>query len=78
MPDLHKTLILVNLVHRNNKWQVDETTLAMTTEHAPFRLKKRIVAEVGAQVKRQKTEAVTADNDETSGTPGEESTAQNK
>lgn len=39
MPDLHKTLLLVNL-RRNiphGPWEVEE--LAMTSEHAPFRHK---------------------------------------
>lgn len=75
MPDLHKTLILANLVFRDNGWQVDET-IAMTTEHAPFRAKKKIVSEVGAQVKRQKTEAVSTSDEANVTTRQEDPSAQ--
>ena len=56
MPDLHKTLILANVVieesvnnkHQSASYRVDE--LAIATEHAPFRHKK--VKGVGEQRKR--------------------------
>ena len=53
MPDLHKTLVLVNakvIDGNNNRYHVDE--LAFTTEHAPFRHRpKPIEIKVGAQKK---------------------------
>ena len=56
MPDLHKTLVLVNangLDGNNSRYRVDE--LAFTTEHAPFRHRpKPIEIEVGAQRKHNK------------------------
>lgn len=61
MPDLHKTLILANIVPKkdddnntlegDDKWDIQE--LAIATEHAPFRHKKTV--EVGGQRKRTKT-----------------------
>jgi hypothetical protein len=58
MPDLHKTLVLVNAnaakdnigIDGNNNHCVDE--LAITTEHAPFRHKPKPI-EVGAQKKNK-------------------------
>jgi hypothetical protein len=58
MPDLHKTLVLVNAntakdnidIGGNNNRCVDE--LAITTEHAPFRHKPKPI-EVGAQKKNK-------------------------
>jgi hypothetical protein len=61
MPDLHKTLILANVVRsddNNQEFHVQE--LAIATEHAPFRHKK-VVVEVGSQRKRAKLD----DPDET-------------
>mmetsp|Transcript_18078 Transcript_18078/g.30819 ORF Transcript_18078/g.30819 Transcript_18078/m.30819 type:complete len:138 (-) Transcript_18078:314-727(-) len=53
MPDLHKTLILAYIDEtKPGQFQVEE--IAMATEHAPFRHRK-VMKEVGAQVKRQKT-----------------------
>lgn len=55
MPDLHKTLILANVVRpstKDKKYDVHE--IAIATEHAPFRHKK--TAEVGSQQKRAKLE----------------------
>lgn len=51
MPDLHKTLILANMVHRDGHVVIEE--LAFTTEHAPFR-HRREQKEVGGQRKRQR------------------------
>ena len=54
MPDLHKTLILVNLRDTaNGNIVVDE--LAIATEHAPFRHKNQQAKqkEVGLQVKKK-------------------------
>ena len=57
MPDLHKTLVLVNAnaakvidIDGNNNRCVDE--LAISTEHAPFRHKPKPI-EVGAQRKNK-------------------------
>ena len=55
MPDLHKTLILVNLRDTaNGNIVVDE--LAIATEHAPFRHKNQQAKqkEVGLQVKKKR------------------------
>ncbi|GAX22059.1 hypothetical protein FisN_6Hh306 [Fistulifera solaris] len=56
MPDLHKTLILAQVRPKENdvtQFVVEE--LAMATEHAPFRHKKRDVVVVGSQQKKLKT-----------------------
>jgi len=55
MPDLHKTLILANVVgdYRNGTATVHE--LAMATEHAPFRHRTKMT-EVGAQRKKPRTD----------------------
>ena len=57
MPDLHKTLVLVNAnaakvidIDGNSNRCVDE--LAISTEHAPFRHKPKPI-EVGAQRKNK-------------------------
>jgi hypothetical protein len=56
MPDLHKTLILAHVViHNGGEGPATVEELAMTTEHAPFRHRKKIV-EVGAQRKKPKLE----------------------
>lgn len=54
MPDLHKTLILVDV---RGDWTRDEATiheLAMASEHAPFRHRNKL-PDIGGQKKRQKT-----------------------
>ncbi|CAB9504970.1 expressed unknown protein [Seminavis robusta] len=53
MPDLHKTLILAQLVpshEKDKEWDVQE--MAIATEHAPFRHKKTVP--VGEQRKKPK------------------------
>lgn len=63
MPDLHKTLILANLRWNEERdWKVDE--LAMATEHAPFRHKRKTLGEtaVGSQRKRAATVEKTAED----------------
>ena len=55
MPDFHKTLILAN-VKQNGEGNFTVEELAMTTEHAPFRHKQKIVSQVGMQRKKAKTE----------------------
>ena len=54
MADLHKTLILVHM-KRDEAGNITIEELAMTTEHAPFRHKPKMV-EVGGQKKKLKTE----------------------
>lgn len=62
MPDLHKTLILAQVrLIGDDEFVVEE--LAMATEHAPFRHKKREPAVVGGQQKKIKTtESVASEN----------------
>jgi len=65
MPDLHKTLILAHL--RQGKggtddWTVDE--LAMATEHAPWRHKRKSVTAVGSQRKKAATSKDAAKKEE--------------
>jgi hypothetical protein len=69
MPDLHKTLILAQVRPKENdatQFVVEE--LAMATEHAPFRHKKREVVAVGSQQKKMRTndEPVTVADEEKS------------
>ena len=55
MPDLHKTLILAQVrrpLDDSAEYRVEE--LAMATEHAPFRHKKRETIVVGSQQKKVK------------------------
>lgn len=56
MPDLHKTLIVANVVGSIEVGTATVEELAMATEHAPFRHRQKMV-EVGAQRKKQKTTA---------------------
>jgi tRNA splicing endonuclease len=52
MPDLHKTLILAEIVEgENGEYIVEE--LAVTSEHAPFRHRSQ-KKQVGGQLKKQK------------------------
>jgi hypothetical protein len=60
MPDLHKTLILANVRQVDGLYHVDE--LAMATEHAPFRHKKKPTT-AGSQRKRAKMEVTKPDTD---------------
>lgn len=53
MPDLHKTLILANVIGDIKQDDATIQELAMATEHAPFRHRQKLV-EVGSQRKRQK------------------------
>jgi hypothetical protein len=52
MPDLHKTLVLVNVKGTSEENFVIQE-LAMSTEHAPFRHRPK-TADVGAQKKSNK------------------------
>ena len=67
MPDLHKTLILAQvrpILGTADEFVVEE--LAMATEHAPFRHKKREVIVVGGQQKKIRTAEAVAQEDRTS------------
>ena len=54
MPDLHKTLVLVN-VNGDSEENYTLEELAMATEHAPFR-HRQVQGEVGSQRKKQRTD----------------------
>lgn len=67
MSDIRKTLILAHLQQRDGQYHVDE--IAMTTEHAPFRHKKRLLKESGTQHKgtRKRKEILSSTNSTNSG-----------
>lgn len=54
MSDYHKTLILVNVSEQENGDDAVVEEIALTTEHAPFRHKARIIQSAGGQTKATK------------------------